>query len=150
MASRIRPELLRGRQVRAVVDWKGASSGTSWQSNVTLDPTFFHEVTTYPVPVDLRALKALRRSPLALDMYCWLTYRLSYLKGHKVIPWGALQVQFGSGYPQDGQGLRNFKKALLRELKKVKLVYQAAKVGSSDRGLELRPSRTHNPQLKAA
>jgi hypothetical protein len=118
-----------------------------WQSNVTLNPTFFREVTTYPVPIDLRALKALKRSPLALDIYCWLTYRLSYLKGHKVIPWGALQLQFGSGYPQDGQGLRNFKKAFLRELKKVRLVYQAAKVGSSDRGLELRPSRTHIPLL---
>jgi Plasmid encoded RepA protein len=118
-----------------------------WQSNVTLNPTFFREVTTYPVPIDLRALKALKRSPLALDIYCWLTYRLSYLKGPKVIPWGALQLQFGSGYPQDGQGLRNFKKAFLRELKKVRLVYQAAKVGSSDRGLELRPSRTHIPLL---
>ena len=118
-----------------------------WQSNVTLNPTFFREVTTYPVPIDLRALKALKRSPLALDIYCWLTYRLSYLKGYKVIPWGALQLQFGSGYPQDGQGLRNFKKAFLRELKKVRLVYQAAKVGSSDRGLELRPSRTHIPLL---
>jgi hypothetical protein len=28
--------------------------------------------------VDFRALKALR-SPLALDIYCWLTYRMSYL-----------------------------------------------------------------------
>jgi len=118
-----------------------------WQSNVTLNSTFFREVTTYPVPIDLRALKALKRSPLALDIYCWLTYRLSYLKGQKVIPWGALQLQFGSGYPQDGQGLRNFKKAFLRELKKVRLVYQTAKVGSSDRGLELRPSRTHIPLL---
>jgi hypothetical protein len=118
-----------------------------WQSNVTLNPTFFREVTTYPVPIDLRALKALKRSPLALDIYCWLTYRLSYLKGHKVIPWGALQLQFGSGYPQDGQGLRNFKKAFLRELKKVRIVYRAAKVGSSDRGLELRPSHTHIPLL---
>lgn len=126
---------------------KEPNQAALWQSNVTLNPTFFREVTTYPVPIDLRALKALKRSPLALDIYCWLTYRLSYLKSYKVIPWGALQLQFGSGYPQDGQGLRNFKKAFLRELKKVRLVYQAAKVGSSDRGLELRPSRTHIPLL---
>jgi hypothetical protein len=124
---------------------KEPNQAALWQSNVTLNPTFFREVTTYPVPIDLRALKALKRSPLALDIYCWLTYRLSYLKDHKVIPWGALQLQFGSGYPQDGQGLRNFKKAFLREMKKVRVVYRAAKVASSERGLELRPSRTHIP-----
>jgi hypothetical protein len=118
-----------------------------WQSTVTLNPTFFREVTTYPVPIDLRALRALKRSPLALDIYCWLTYRLSYLKGARVIPWAALQMQFGSGYPQDSQGLRNFRRAFLRELGKVRTVYGEAKVGSSERGLELRPSRTHIPSL---
>jgi hypothetical protein len=118
-----------------------------WQSNVTLNPTFFREVTTYPVPIDLRALKALKRSPLALDIYCWLTYRLSYLKAARVIPWPALQMQFGSGYPDDGQGLRNFRKAFLRELKKVRVVYPNAKTAPSENGLELRPSRTHIPML---
>jgi hypothetical protein len=118
-----------------------------WQSTVTLSPTFFREVTTYPVPVDLRALKALKRSPLALDIYCWLTYRLSYLKVARVIPWAALQMQFGSGYADDAQGGRNFKRAFLRELKKVRVVYGAANVGSSEHGLELRPSRTHIPLL---
>ncbi len=32
------------------------------------------------VPIDLRALNALKGSPLALDIYSWLTYRMSYLR----------------------------------------------------------------------
>jgi hypothetical protein len=40
-----------------------------WGSVVTLSPGFFFAVTERPVPVDFRALKALR-SPLALDIYC--------------------------------------------------------------------------------
>jgi hypothetical protein len=43
-----------------------------------------------------------------------------------------LQLQFGSGYPQDGQGLRNFKKAFLRELKKVRLVCKRSAGGVID------------------
>ncbi|MGH8305788.1 MAG: replication protein RepA, partial [Steroidobacteraceae bacterium] len=60
-------------------------------------------VRTSPVPIDMRAMKALKRSPLALDIYFWLTYRLSYLRHARVIPWAALQLQFGSSYGTDGQ-----------------------------------------------
>ena len=55
------------------------SQAALWGSVVTLSPGFFSAVTERPVPVDFRALKALR-SPLALDIYCWLTYRMSYLE----------------------------------------------------------------------
>ena len=48
-----------------------------WKSTVTLGNSFFNEITDRPVPIDMRALKALKRSPMALDIYCWLTYRLS-------------------------------------------------------------------------
>jgi hypothetical protein len=125
---------------------KEPNQAALWQSNVTLNPTFFREVTTYPVPIDLRALKALKRSPLALDIYCWLTYRLSYLKAARVIPWPALQMQFGAGYPDNAQGLRDFKKNFLKQLRKVLLVYRHAKVAEGVNGLELKPSRTHIPK----
>lgn len=39
-----------------------------------LGEDFFKMVTASPVPVDMRALRALKRSPLALDLYAWLTY----------------------------------------------------------------------------
>ena len=51
----------------------------SWRSTVTLSPGFLEAVCERPVPIDLRVLKALR-SPMAIDLYCWLTYRNSYLR----------------------------------------------------------------------
>lgn len=118
---------------------KSADQGSLWQSTVTLTESFFREVVEHPVPVDMRALKALKRSPLALDLYCWLGYRMSYLRRDTEIPWGALAAQFGSDYKQ----LRDFKAALLAELRKVLVVYPEARVSTGDSGLLLRPSRPH-------
>jgi hypothetical protein len=116
-----------------------------FNSTVTLSERFYEEVRTSPVPIDMRAMKALKKSPLALDVYFWLTYRLSYLRQARVIPWAALQMQFGSSYRTDGQGARDFKRAFLRELKKVVILYPKAKVSGDDGGLYLQPSATHIP-----
>ena len=48
---------------------------TLWQSKVVLSHEFFHEIVFHPVPLDMNILKALRRSPLGLDLYVWLNYR---------------------------------------------------------------------------
>ena len=110
-----------------------------WQSTVTLSESFFNEVVSHPIPVDMRALKALKKSPLALDTYCWLTYRASYTKRSSVIPWSALALQFGSDYAE----LRFFKRAFLEELRKVVTVYGGAQVEATDEGLLVKPSLTH-------
>ena len=110
-----------------------------WQSTVTLDEAFYKEIITSPVPIDLRALKALRKSPLALDLYNWLTYRNSYLKKDTLMRWESLAMQLGSAYSRT----RDFKAALLTELKKVQVVYPEAKIGIDDKGLILKPSSTH-------
>jgi hypothetical protein len=118
----------------------------SFNSIVILNQEFFDEIVNNPVPIDMRVLKVLKRSPLALDIYGWLTYRLSYLKRPSTIPWKILLTQFGCGYPDDPQGRRDFKKAFLRELKKVSLVYPQANVEPLDKGLLLNPSNTHIPK----
>jgi hypothetical protein len=58
--------------------WDPARSDdmTLWTSKVTLSAKFFEEMTCSPVPIDLRALKALKRSPMRLDIYSWLTWRM--------------------------------------------------------------------------
>jgi hypothetical protein len=40
-----------------------------WESWVELGDDFYAAITAAPVPVDMRALRALKRSPLALDLY---------------------------------------------------------------------------------
>ena len=128
-------------------DPKQPDQATLFESTLTLNEDFFKEIINNPIPIDMRALKFLKRSPLSIDIYCWLTYRLSYLKTPTTIPWEVLQVQFGSNYATNNQGVRNFKRAFLRELKKVTLFYQEAKLEPLEDGLKLIPSRPHVKML---
>lgn len=113
------------------------------QSTIILAKDFFEEIINRPVPVDLRMLHALRRSPLQIDIYTWLTYRFSYLKKPTLIPWNLLSNQFGSNYGSGAQGLRDFKKQFLKAIHIVTVMYQSAKVEINDSGITLKPSRSH-------
>jgi hypothetical protein len=115
-----------------------------WQSTLTLSEEFYEEVLAAPVPIDVRALKTLRRSPLALDLYMWLTYRNSYLKAETVITWPQLRMQFGSDYTRD----RAFKEAFLVAMQKVSVVYPAAKVQALEAGILIAPAATHVPRKR--
>ncbi|MCR5860175.1 replication protein RepA [Mesorhizobium sp. J428] len=117
----------------------------AWQSKLHLSRPFFKECVDHPVPVNLVAMKALRHSPLALDIYVWMTHRMSYLSKRTVIPWFSLSAQFGASYAQNDQGLRDFKRAFLRELKHVVTIYTEARISTSEHGLVLYPSPTHVP-----
>jgi hypothetical protein len=117
-----------------------------WKSQVKLSAGFFQECVTNPVPIDLRAYKALRISPLAMDIYTWLTYRMSYTQRKtKPIRWEPLMMQFGSNYNTGdlSQDVRNFKKAFLRALKMVSVIYPEADVDATEIGLILNPSKPH-------
>jgi hypothetical protein len=124
-------------------DPKSPEQGSLWESNVVLGEQFFKEIMKNPVPVDMRALRALKKSPMALDIYTWLTYRMTRVRGPTVISWEGLQMQFGAGYATDAQGLRNFRKFFLEALQRVVVVYPQAKVSQEEGGLELRPSPPH-------
>ena len=115
-----------------------------WKSTVTLSENFFNEVIDRPVPIDMRAIRALKKSPLALDIYTWLTYRMSYLKSPTVVSWAGVAMMLGSSYAE----LRDFKKAFLNELRKVLLVYPSANVEVLPDGLRIKPSLTHIPMTK--
>lgn len=115
-----------------------------WNSSVTLSGDFYDEVVNNPVPIDMRALKALKGSAMALDIYCWLTYRNSYLKSKTSIPWQSLQMQFGAGYPMNtAQGKRSFKYKFCEQLKKIRVIYPDALIEVETDYLVLKPSPTH-------
>ena len=132
---------------KSVLWWDGGNADQAglWQSTVTLTEGFYREVIEHPIPVDMRAIRALKRSPMALDIYCWLTYRASYAKRDSTIPWPALAVQFGAEYGR----VRDFKAAFLAELRKVNLVYPEARLAVTDAGLLVKPSRPHIARKKA-
>ena len=110
---------------------------------VRLSGDFFDEVTQHPVPLDLGALRALRGSPLRLDIYCWLTYRMSYLGRRTEIPWPSLRAQFGSNLADTKQGRARFRLEFERHLREVLVVYRDANVEVSTGGIVLLPSSTH-------
>lgn len=128
------------------VDWwtpQNPEEAGEWQSSLQLSGPFYKECIEHALPFDMRAIRGLRQSPLALDIYVWLTYRMSYLSKRTTIPWVALAGQFGSGYSLSEQGLRDFKRAFLRELKHVSVIYPQARVSDGKAGLILYPSPTH-------
>ena len=120
-------------------DAKTPEQAALWRSSVTLTESFYREVIEHPVPIDMRAIKALKRSPMALDIYCWLTYRASYAKKPSTIPWAALAMQFGSDYAR----LRDFKSSFVAELRKVSTVYAGANFDTTEAGLVVKPSVPH-------
>lgn len=126
-------------------DPKSPDQASLWESTVRLGEEFFNEVSAHPVPIDLRAVRSIKQSPMALDIYFWLTHRMSYLKktNARDIPWAALKLQFGSDYADTAQGTRDFRKQFVGQLRKVLAVYPQAKVEDSPSGLILKPSPSH-------
>ena len=115
-----------------------------FESVVVLGDRFFRAITERPVPLDFRALRALKKSPLGLDLYTWLTYRMSYLKAEQAIPWEALHAQFGADYSE----VKYFTKKAKRELKRITLLWPGLRIATPRGRLVLKPSPTHVPPTK--
>lgn len=118
---------------------------TIWESNITLSAKFYNEVEASSVPIDMRVINSMR-SPLAIDIYIWLTWRIREIKrGQTVISWDSLKTQFGSNYSSTEKGLFNFKSEFIRKLKDVCYFYPEAKVSILEHGLKLQQSPPHIP-----
>ena len=110
-------------------------------SVITLSEEFFREIVEHPVPLDKRALRALKRSPMALDIYAWLAWRVYRLTEPVCVPWEGLQMQFGAGYPFTPQGKCDFRKRFLDALRKVHCVVPERYAKPEPHGLVVRPGR---------
>lgn len=113
-----------------------------WESSITLSESFFRECMDNAVPFDLRVLHHLR-SPLAIDLYLWLTWRMFILRRPVLIPWLALRSQFGVGYAMTPQGMAHFRAEFQRCLHEVNALYPSARVMPERDGLRLFPSPPH-------
>ncbi len=123
---------------------KDPNQGNLFESWIELGEDFFESITSSPVPVDTRALKALNHSALALDLYGWAThktYSVSRRREPQFISFKALQAQFGAQYADS----RDFKKKFHIALKQVQAVFPQLKVGKARGGLIVHPSRPSVP-----
>ena len=116
-------------------------------SSITLSEKFFGQLVAAPVPLDLRAVRVLKQSPLALDLYAWATRRVSYLERPTLISWEALRRSFGAGYADTPQGRVKFRAKALDALRRVCNVYSALRLEVEDSGVLLLPSAPHVPRL---
>lgn len=109
-----------------------------WGNTVRLSSAFVQSILVAKIPTDMRALKLLseKGGPLAMDIYLWLSYRLFVARRPTLVPWEALQSQFGS---QTGR-LRKFKELFTSKLILISLVYPEAVFNETDKGLMLYPS----------
>jgi len=117
---------------------------TLWPGTITLSPDFFDGLVAAAVPLDPRALAALRHSSLSMDTYTWLAHRLHRVRapGERV-SWEALQGQFGQEYAEAKVFNRDMRKALRDAL----VVYRDARLEEVPGGVLLRPSPPPVPKL---
>jgi hypothetical protein len=99
-------------------------------SYIILSTDFRELLLEHPIPVDLRAFPALRKSPLAIDYYCWLAYRLYRLNEPTLVTWEQLHMQFGSNYDwTTKEGRYGFKRESTKQLAdRVLKVYSEARI----------------------
>lgn len=115
----------------------------AWMGSVKLSEAFYEEISKSSIPVDFDVMKALR-APLAMDIYVWLTHRLSYLSKDICVPWNDLYLQFGSDYAE----LKTFKFNFKKRLTEVRKIFVGANATYTDSGLLLKPSRPHIAKTK--
>lgn len=110
---------------------------TLWPGTLELSQEFYDTLRELAVPMDPRALAALRHSALALDAYTWLAYRLHRVRrdGTKV-SWANLREQFGQEYSNP----KDFKREMTKALRAVLSVYPDAHVDDVPGGILLRSS----------
>ena len=118
---------------------------TLWPGELELSEDFYDTLTRHAVPLDYRALAALKHSALALDIYTWLSHRLCRINrpGGARVSWENLKQQFGQDYGRS----KDFKKEFRQALRQVRVVYPQARLSEVIGGLALysSPPPMHSP-----
>lgn len=142
---------INGKHYESLINLSAADKFTFWTernnrqlpidhgSYVELTENFFKAITSNPIPLDLRALQAVKNSSFALDVYSWATLR-TYAAQQKdkpqFISWGILESQFGADYGSMYEFRRHFKIVV----EKVKNVYPWFDYAFDTKGITIKPS----------
>ena len=132
-------------------DFKKPNQATLFGSWIELGEKFYDAIISAPVPLDKRALSALKRSPLALDLYAWATYKTFSLSQHnkteQFIPWKSFMAQLGAEYSNP----MNFKRKAKQAFKKVRAVYPGLDMEDAEGGVIIKNGKTaveHRPSKR--
>jgi hypothetical protein len=116
-----------------------STQGGLFVEKAQLSQSFFDELKKHPVPVEEAAVRQIANNSLALDVYCWLAYRLHSLTAPITVSWKALHGQFGRSVAR----LDHFKDHFRTVLALATSVYPDANVkeAANGSGLVLIPSK---------
>jgi hypothetical protein len=132
---------------RTIIDkmdlWKGGDprQGMLWPSEIELTASFYDSLREHAVPFPKEAIKRIKGSPLAIDLYVFLVYRLRRLSKNALVPWEELHVHLGAEYAE----VRFFKRKAIEALRLALAAYPDARVEALEGGLLLKPSRAAVP-----
>ena len=99
------------KEVKLTNDYAGVTSRRgSFSREILLTEGFFDHLRDHAVPLDENAIRQLRDSATALDLYTWLAYRLPRInKGRPaLLSWPQLATHFGN----EGNHIRKFRQTI--------------------------------------
>ncbi|MCB8882709.1 hypothetical protein ACELLULO517_20865 [Acidisoma cellulosilytica] len=115
------------REIKLTNEYRGQDGPKSgFQREILMTDGFFHHLKDHAVPLNEVAIRQLRDSATALDLYTWLAYRLPRIgnKRPASLSWDQLAVHFGN----DGRNIRKFRQTIRDAWERhVSAVYPEAK-----------------------
>jgi hypothetical protein len=114
----------------------GGDQGDLFVDTARLSESFYEQLRRHPVPIEESAVAAINNNSMAIDIYCWLAYRLHALSRPTRVGWSSLRMQFSPTVKQ----LFHFRSSFRDNLALALAVYPAAKVDEVETGLVLHPS----------
>ena len=99
------------REIKLTNEYRGQDGPKSgFQREILMTEGFFHHLKEHAVPLNEVAIRQLRDSATALDLYTWLAYRLPRIgnKRPASLSWDQLAVHFGN----DGKNIRKFRQTI--------------------------------------
>ena len=126
-------------------DRSNPDQGSLFESVIELAEPFFNAIQEAPVPADMRALRALKGSSLALDLYMWTAHK-TFIQTRRnksqFVSWQALEKQLGSNYKRT----RAFRAKALQALREVYTVSPGLNIEDVENaeggGLIVHPGKT--------
>lgn len=128
------------KEVKLTSDYAGVNTKQgSFSREILLTEGFFEHLREHAVPLDENAIRQLRDSATALDLYTWLAYRLPRIsKGRPaLLSWPQLATHFGN----EGNNIRKFRQTIREAWQRhVSAVYPEARADFDTTIIRLHPS----------
>jgi hypothetical protein len=128
------------KEIKLTNEYAGIDRGNrTFLRELVMTEPFFEHLRQHAVPLNETAIRQIRDSATALDLYTWLAYRLPRLNPGKPasLSWQQLAVHFGN----DGRNIRKFRQTVRDAWERqVSAVYPEARADFDTTVIRLHPS----------